>query len=54
MLAVLLLALITYPVVEFYEYRHPTLPDTEGGYLYEKKDGDVKTANEEVISQTQM
>lgn len=54
MLAVLLLALITYPVVEFYEYRHPTLPDTEGGYLYEKKDEDVKTASKEVISQTQM
>lgn len=54
MLAILVLAIITYPVVEFYEYRHPTLPDTEGGYLYEKKDEDVTTASKEVIFQTQM
>lgn len=54
MLAVLLLATITYPAVEFYEHRHPTLPDTEGGYLYEKKDEDVKALSKEKISQTQM
>lgn len=54
MLAVLLLAICTYPVVEFYEHRHPTLPETEGSYLYEKKDEDVKTVGKEVISQTQM
>lgn len=54
MLAVLLLAICTYPVVEFYEYRHPTLPDTEGGYLYEKKDEDQKIAGKEVTSETQM
>lgn len=44
----------TYPVVEFYEYKHPTLPDTEGGYLYEKKDEDEKRAGEEAIFETQM
>lgn len=54
MLAVLLLAMVTYPVVEFYEHRHPTPPGVEGGYLDQKKDEDVKTDSREVICQTEM
>lgn len=54
MLAVLLLAIVTYPVVEFYEYKHPTLPVGEGSYLHPKKDGDVDTDKKGFIRQTQM
>lgn len=54
MLAVLLLTIFTYPVVEFYEYRHPTLPVEEGNHLQQKKDEDMNTDKKSFICQTQM
>uniref|UniRef100_A0A8C3GBC3 Protein unc-93 homolog A n=2 Tax=Cyclopterus lumpus TaxID=8103 RepID=A0A8C3GBC3_CYCLU len=33
LLAVLLLTTITYPIVEYHEHKHPTLPIEEGSYL---------------------
>lgn len=52
MLAVLLLTIFTYPVVEFYEYKHPTLPVGEGNYRHQKKD--ANTDEKSFICQTQM
>lgn len=54
MLAVLTLAIVTYPVVEFYECRHPTVPAVEGDQLSQKKDGDETTVDLGVICQTQV
>lgn len=53
-LAVLLLTIFTYPVVEFYEYKHPTLPVGEGNYLHQRKDEDANTDKKSFICQTQM
>lgn len=54
MLAVLLLAMVTYPLVEFHEHRHPTPPGIEGDYLSQNKDQDEITDGKGVICNTQM
>lgn len=54
MLAVLLLAMVTYPVVEFYEHRHPTPAAIEGDSVYQKKEDDEKMDDKGIICQAQM
>ncbi|XP_078130655.1 protein unc-93 homolog A [Sander vitreus] len=52
LLSVLLLTVVTYPIVEYYEYKNPTLPVQEGTYLSHKET--IQTCDKNIISQTQM
>lgn len=52
LLAFLVLTIITYPIVEYREYKNPTLPVGEGTYLKQKK---VSVACEsKVVCETHM
>lgn len=51
-LAVLLLSAVTYPIVEYYEYKNPTPPVEEGTYQSHKKA--IPTDGKVIIMQTQM
>lgn len=53
LLAVLVLTVITYPIVEYYEYKHPTEPIEESTYQSHKETIDKETKTD-IISQTQM
>lgn len=50
-LAVLVITAITYPIVEYYEHKHPTEPIEEGAYQNHKE---VIKANEDIICQTHL
>ncbi|KAM7395997.1 hypothetical protein PAMA_007329 [Pampus argenteus] len=52
LLAVLVLTVITYPVVEYYEYKNPTEPIEEGTYKSQKET--IQTDENKIICQTQM
>lgn len=51
LLAVLLLTSVTYPIVEYYEHKHPTVPVEEGAYLSNKE---AMEADSKIICQTEM
>ncbi|XP_017286870.1 protein unc-93 homolog A isoform X1 [Kryptolebias marmoratus] len=51
LLAVLVLTIITYPIVEYYEYKHPTKPIEESAYESHKETTETEKY---IISQTQM
>lgn len=51
LLAILVLTVITYPIVEYHEHKNPTLPIGEGASLNHK--GATET-DEKVFCQTQM
>ncbi|XP_059212048.1 protein unc-93 homolog A [Centropristis striata] len=51
LLAVLVLTVITYPIVEYREHKNPTPPVDEGSYL---TNGENKTMDKNIICQTQM
>ncbi|KAK2855947.1 hypothetical protein Q5P01_004682 [Channa striata] len=51
-LAVLVLSMITYPIVEYHEYKNPTPPIEEGAYLDHKET--IQTLEDKIISQTQL
>lgn len=51
LLTVLVLTVITYPIVEYYEYKHPTEPIEESTYQSHKETTETKT---DIIVQTQM
>lgn len=53
-LGILLLAMVTYPVVEFYEHRHPTLPSIEGESMSQKGEDDARMDGKGIICQAQM
>lgn len=52
LLAVLLLTVVTYPIVEYHEYKNPTPPVEEGSYLHSKKV--IEADENNIINQTQM
>ncbi|XP_031178285.1 protein unc-93 homolog A [Sander lucioperca] len=52
LLSVLLLTVVTYPIVEYYEYKNPTLPVHEGTYLRHKET--IQTHDKNIICQTEM
>lgn len=49
MLGVLVLTIVTYPIVEYHQYKHPTLPEVEVSSLGEEKVDEAR-----MICQTQM
>lgn len=51
LLAVLLLTAITYPIVEYHEHKHPTLPVEEGSNLTSKA---VQRDESNIICQTKI
>ncbi|XP_037541576.1 protein unc-93 homolog A [Nematolebias whitei] len=51
LLAVLVLTVITYPIVEYYEYKHPTEPIEEYAMQSHKETIETKT---DIVAQTQM
>ncbi|XP_029984620.1 protein unc-93 homolog A-like [Sphaeramia orbicularis] len=52
LLAVLLLTLLTYPIVEYHEHKHPTPPIEEGTYTSGRKQ--VQENDKDVICQTHL
>ncbi|XP_068563034.1 protein unc-93 homolog A [Cebidichthys violaceus] len=52
LLAVLLLTVITYPIVEYHEHKHPTLPVEEGSYLTNKET--IERNENMIVCQTAM
>lgn len=52
LLAVLVLTVITYPIVEYNEYKNPTPPVEEGTYLSHKEA--IQADDNKIINQTQM
>ncbi|XP_044024880.1 protein unc-93 homolog A isoform X2 [Siniperca chuatsi] len=52
LLAVLLVTVVTYPIVEYYEHKNPTPPVEEGTYLSHKEI--FKTDENKIICQTEM
>lgn len=52
LLAVLVLTVVTYPIVEYHEYKNPTPPIEDGTYKSPKHD--IKTDEDNIIHQTQM
>ena len=52
LLAVLVLTIITYPIVEYHEHKHPTPPVEERTYLGHKET--ANTDDDKIICQTQM
>lgn len=52
LLAVLVLTVVTYPIVEYHEYKNPTPPVEEGTYLNPKKA--IEADGKNIISQTRM
>lgn len=51
LLAVLLLTVVTYPIVEYHEHKNPTKPPEEGNYLSPKET--IQT-DDKIIHQTSM
>ncbi|XP_023121316.1 protein unc-93 homolog A [Amphiprion ocellaris] len=52
LLAVLVLTIITYPIVEYYEHKHPTKPIEQATYQSHKET--IETDESRIICQTQM
>ncbi|KAM9339265.1 protein unc-93 homolog A [Symphorus nematophorus] len=52
LLAVLLLTVITYPIVEYHEHKNPTPPIEEGAYVSHKEA--IQADEDKIICQTQM
>eukprot|EP00064_Thunnus_orientalis_P021249 superscaffoldBa00006331_g21407 len=52
LLAVLVLTVVTYPIVEYYERKNPTPPVDEGTYVNHKEDLEIDDSK--IINQTQM
>ncbi|XP_034756648.1 protein unc-93 homolog A [Etheostoma cragini] len=52
LLSVLLLTVVTYPVVEYYEYKNPTPPIQEGAYTSHKETTQIY--DKHIISQTEI
>ncbi|XP_013886723.1 protein unc-93 homolog A, partial [Austrofundulus limnaeus] len=52
LIAVLVLTIITYPIVEYHEYKHPTEPIEESTYQNTKDI--IETKSNSIISQTQL
>ncbi|XP_075940033.1 protein unc-93 homolog A [Anarhichas minor] len=53
LMAVLLLTVITYPIVEYHEHKHPTLPVEEGSYLTNTKET-IQKDERTIVCQTAM
>ena len=53
LLAVLVLTVLTYPIVEYYEHKHPTPPIEDGSYLHHNKET-MHNDDNNIICQSQM